>query len=255
MSVLQNIRIVLVGTQEPMNVGAAARAMKNFGLSDLVLVAPEPRVLADLALHGQEKSNAYRLAVHADDILQSMRIHAQLSEAVVDCVGVVGTTVRVRDIYSGQVHNPRTLTEPVLQASQRGPVAVVFGRETHGLNNDELDLANWILRIPTSPAQPSLNLAQAVLLLSYELFMGATNPPLPLREQPASSQALEGFFADLEAYILQIGFSDANRFGFARRRLRKIFHKAQLSGPETQLLRGVLHQSRWYARYGKKDGG
>lgn len=241
-----NVRVVLVGTQEPMNVGATARAMRNFGLSELWLVAPEPRVLADL--EARPNSDAYRLAVHADPILDDLRRAETVLEAVRDCQLVLATTARSRDIPTGRLADPKQAAQTVAQVAQRGKVALLFGRETYGLTNEEMDHATLIVRIPTAPEQPSLNLAQAVLLLAYEIFIALTNPPPPPLEGLAEREALERLFEDLESYILEIGFTDSKRFGYARRRLRRILHKAELTPAEVQMLRGLLHQSRWYAR-------
>ncbi|GIW27844.1 MAG: tRNA (cytidine/uridine-2'-O-)-methyltransferase TrmJ [Meiothermus sp.] len=248
---LENIRIVLVGSQEPMNIGAAARAMQNFGIQDLWLVAPEPRVREDLARH-PGGSMAYRLAVHAEDILDRMRVVETLPEAVADARMVVGTTVREREIYTGPVVGPRPMAERVAQVAPQGKVAVVFGRETSGLTTDEIDLSQLIVRIPTSPKQPSLNLAQAVLLLCYEIFGVAMAPPKPEPAQLASQEALQQLFDDLREYILRIGFTDEKRLPYAIRRFRRLLYKAQLTPGELQFLRGFLHQSRWYAQYGRR---
>ncbi|KIQ54553.1 RNA methyltransferase [Meiothermus taiwanensis] len=248
---LENIRVVLVGSQEPMNIGAAARAMQNFGIRDLWLVAPEPRVREDLARH-PGGSLAYRLAVHAEDILHRMRVVETLPEAVADARLVVGTTVREREIYTGPVVGPRPMAERIAQVAPQGRVAVVFGRETSGLTTDEIDLSQLIVRIPTSPKQPSLNLAQAVLLLCYEIFGVAQAPPTPDPVQLASQAALQQLFDDLKEYILRIGFTDEKRLPYAIRRFRRLLHKARLTPGEVQLLRGFLHQSRWYAQHGRR---
>lgn len=251
MNWLEHIRVVLVGSQEPMNVGAAARAMQNFGISDLWLVAPETRVREDLALH-PGGSMAYRLAVHAEEVLERLKVVETLPEAVADVRLIVGTTVREREIYTGPVVGPKTMAERVAEVAPQGKVALVFGRETSGLTTDEIDLSQLIVRIPTSPKQPSLNLAQAVLLLCYEVFGAALNPPEPAKAPLADQEALERLFEDLREYILRIGFTDENRLPYAVRRFRRLLHKAHLTPGEVQFLRGFLHQSRWYAQHGRR---
>ena len=252
MNLLENVRIVLVGSQEPMNIGAAARAMQNFGLSDLCLVAPEPRVLADLKATA---SAAYRLAVHSEEILQNLSLVDTLPQAVAQAKLIVGTTVRKRDIYTGPILTPQEMAPRLTRVAQQGKVALLFGRETAGLTTEELDLSQIIVRIPTSPLQPSLNLAQAVLLLSYEVFMTAQTPLPPPVHSLATRDALEGLFDDLERYVLETGFTDTRRQPYAVRRFRRLLHKAELTPGEVQFLRGFLHQSRWYARHGKRDKG
>ncbi|MBO1437920.1 RNA methyltransferase [Meiothermus sp. CFH 77666] len=251
MNWLSNIRVVLVGSQEPMNVGAAARAMQNFGISDLWLVAPEPRVREDLALH-PGGSMAYRLAVHAEEILDNLKVVQALPEAVAEARLVVGTTVREREIYTGPVVDPKRMAQRVAGVAPQGKVALVFGRETSGLTTDELDLSQLIVRIPTSPKQPSLNLAQAVLLLCYEVFGASLNPPEPAPGELAEQAALQMLFDDIREYILRIGFTDENRLPYAVRRFRRLIHKANLTPGEVQFLRGFLHQSRWYAQHGRR---
>ncbi|RMH56851.1 MAG: TrmJ/YjtD family RNA methyltransferase [Deinococcus-Thermus bacterium] len=245
---LTNVRVVLVGSQEPMNVGATARAMQNFGFSDLWLVAPEPRVREDLAL-GPERSMAYRLAVRAGEILDHLEIVETLPEAVAPARLVVGTTVREREIYTGPLLGPRAMAEEVARVAPQGRVALVFGRETFGLTKEEIDLSQIIVRIPTAPKQPSLNLAQAVLILCYEIFGVAQRPPEPEVAPLAEREALERLFADLQEYVLRIGFTDERRLPYTMRRFRRLLHKAALTPGEVQFLRGFLHQSRWYAAH------
>ena len=251
MNWLENIRVVLVGSQEPMNIGAAARAMQNFGISDLWLVAPEPRVRQDLASHPKD-SMAYRLAVHAEEILDNLITVQSLREATAEALLVVGTTVREREIYTGPLVGPKPMAERIAQVAPKGKVALVFGRETSGLTTDEIDLSDLVVRIPTSPKQPSLNLAQAVLLLCYEVFGVALQPTAPEQTPLAPREALELLFDDLREYILQIGFTDEKRLPYAVRRFRRLLHKARLTPAEVQFLRGFLHQSRWYAQHGRR---
>jgi tRNA/rRNA methyltransferase len=240
---LSRVRVVLVEPQEPMNVGAVARAMRNFGLARLYLVNPAPRVGPPWA------REAYWLAVHAEEILDRAVAVDSLMEALADVQLVVATTGRPRELYPAPVVPAWEVPARVL--SVEGEVALVFGRETFGLTNEELALAHVIGTIPTAPEQPSLNLAQAVVVFAYELFKAVGEGRFP-REELAQVAALEAFFEDLGRYVLEIGFTDQNRFPHAMRRLRRIFHKARLTPGEVQMLRGLLHQSRYLMR--KKDG-
>lgn len=241
---LSRVRVVLVEPQEPMNVGAVARAMRNFGLARLYLVNPAPRVGPPWA------REAYWLAVHAEEILDRAVAVDSLMEALADVRLVVATTGRPRELYPAPVVPAWEVPARVL--SVEGEVALVFGRETFGLTNEELALAHVIGTIPTAPEQPSLNLAQAVVVFAYELFKAAVGEGRFPREELAQVAALEAFFEDLGRYVLEIGFTDQNRFPHAMRRLRRIFHKARLTPGEVQMLRGLLHQSRYQMR--KKDG-
>jgi tRNA/rRNA methyltransferase len=241
---LSRVRVVLVEPQEPMNVGAVARAMRNFGLARLYLVNPAPRVGPPWA------REAYWLAVHAEEILDRAVAVDSLMEALADVQLVVATTGRPRELYPAPVVPAWEVPARVL--SVEGEVALVFGRETFGLTNEELALAHVIGTIPTAPEQPSLNLAQAVVVFAYELFKAVVGEGRFPREELAQVEALEAFFEDLGRYVLEIGFTDQNRFPHAMRRLRRIFHKARLTPGEVQMLRGLLHQSRYQMR--KKDG-
>jgi tRNA/rRNA methyltransferase len=241
---LSRVRVVLVEPQEPMNVGAVARAMRNFGLARLYLVNPAPRVGPPWA------REAYWLAVHAEEILDRAVAVDSLMEALADVELVVATTGRPRELYPAPVVPAWEVPARVL--SVEGEVALVFGRETFGLTNEELALAHVIGTIPTAPEQPSLNLAQAVVVFAYELFKAVVGEGRFPREELAQVAALEAFFEDLGRYVLEIGFTDQNRFAHAMRRLRRIFHKARLTPGEVQMLRGLLHQSRYQMR--KKDG-
>jgi tRNA/rRNA methyltransferase len=241
---LSRVRVVLVEPQEPMNVGAVARAMRNFGLARLYLVNPAPRVGPPWA------REAYWLAVHAEEILDRAVAVDSLMEALADVELVVATTGRPRELYPAPVVPAWEVPARVLYVE--GEVALVFGRETFGLTNEELALAHVIGTIPTAPEQPSLNLAQAVVVFAYELFKAVVGEGRFPREELAQVAALEAFFEDLGRYVLEIGFTDQNRFPHAMRRLRRIFHKARLTPGEVQMLRGLLHQSRYQMR--KKDG-
>ncbi len=241
---LSRMRVVLVEPQEPMNVGAVARAMRNFGLARLYLVNPAPRVGPPWA------REAYWLAVHAEEILDRAVAVDSLMEALANVQLVVATTGRPRELYPAPVVPAWEVPACVL--SVEGEVALVFGRETFGLTNEELALAHVIGTIPTAPEQPSLNLAQAVVVFAYELFKAVVGEGRFPREELAQVAAIEAFFEDLGRYVLEIGFTDQNRFPHAMRRLRRIFHKARLTPGEVQMLRGLLHQSRYQMR--KKDG-
>ena len=152
------LRIVLVGTQHPGNIGSAARAMKTMGLSKLVLVAPEKAPDRD----------THAMAAGADDLIEAALVFATLAEAVADCRWVLGCTARSRRIQLEQMH-PRDAAGRAVLAAAGGPVALVFGRERTGLDNEELQLCHAAVHIPSDPAFSSLNLAAAVQVLSYEL--------------------------------------------------------------------------------------
>ncbi len=234
------IRVVLVEPREPRNVGAAARAMKNFGLEGLVLVNPE-RPLDE---------SAFRLATRgAADVLERARSVNTLDEALVDTVYVVATSARAREGYAGEVFTPRQGAPLVHAMTGQGPVALLFGRENFGLSNEELDRAHAVWRIPTG-GYASLNLAQAVLLVAYEVFLARADPAPADRPRPAAAGELERLFADLEAYLIEIQYTDVHRLEGAMRAFRRMAHRALLTAGEVQRLRGLLRQSRWAISHG-----
>lgn len=239
---LDRIRIVLVGTQHPGNIGSAARAMKTMGLSRLVLVAPERA----------PDREAEALAAGADDVLANAVTHATLADAVADCRIVLGCTARSRRIALDEFE-PRGAGAYIwTQADAGSDVALVFGRERTGLTNDELHLCHAAVHIPADPAYSSLNLAMAVQVLSYEVRMAmlaatsaSSAPPVPVAvreedEPPASHAQLEGFFAQLADTLDLIDFHKGRTPDSAMRKLRRLFVRAQLDAREVRLLRGVL---------------
>lgn len=230
MQSLTRIRIVLVEPQHPGNIGAAARAMKAMGLSDLVLVAPAVFPHAD----------ATARAAGADDLLAGARRVDTLAAAVSDCSLVIGTSARDRHL-AWQLLSPRAAAAQLLGAAVAAPTAVVFGRERSGLRNDELDLCHAHLQIPTEPAFASLNLAAAVQVICYELRMAAGDDPNPpAATPPADAGRMEGFYAQLEAVLVASDFLDPDQPKLLMRRLRRLFNRARPDDTELNILRGIL---------------
>ncbi|WP_374607325.1 RNA methyltransferase [Thermomonas sp.] len=250
------LRIVLVGTQHPGNIGSAARAMKTMGLSKLVLVAPEKAPDRD----------THAMAAGADDLIEAALVFATLAEAVADCRWVLGCTARSRRIQLEQMH-PRDAAGRAVLAAAGGPVALVFGRERTGLDNEELQLCHAAVHIPSDPAFSSLNLAAAVQVLSYELRCallgdagnaeGAGGRALPPGEDVASHAELEGLFGQLAEALDQIDFHKGRAPASAMRKLRRLYLRANLDSAEVRLLRGVLADTQrmaWLAGQGSSDG-
>jgi tRNA (cytidine32/uridine32-2'-O)-methyltransferase len=246
------LRIVLVGTQHPGNIGSAARALKTMGLERLVLVAPEKAPNAE----------SYALAAGADDVLAAAVVVPTLAEAVADCTLVLGCTARSRRIALDE-HDPRDAAGRAVAAAAGGAeVALVFGRERTGLENDELQLCHAAIHIPANPGYSSLNLAAAVQVLTYELRMavlamaGAATAPGGDRDPPASHAELEGFFAQLGDALDAIDFHKGRAPESAMRKLRRIFLRADLDVREVRILRGVLADvERMAMLAGQRDRG
>ena len=226
------MRIVLVGTTHPGNIGAVARAMKNMGLADLALVNPRSFPHED----------ATARAAGAEDVLQAARVFASLDEAIGDCTWVAGASARARTIGWPSMA-PRECASRLVQEGTHGIAAVVFGPEKSGLTNDDLDRCNTLLTIPTEPGFSSLNLAMAVQVLVYELRVAAMTGIEEMREPEspaATATERENFYAHLEQVLMRSGFLDPENPRLLMRRLRRLFVKAELDQNEVNILRGML---------------
>lgn len=227
---LDQVRIVLVETSHPGNIGAAARAMKTMGLSDLWLV--QPRFFPD------DKATAR--ASGADDLLRDARVVGSLPEAIEDCIAVCGTSARQRTL-GWPVLDPHQSAERLIERASGGPVAVVFGREKSGLSNDELDHCEWLLHIPTNPDYRSLNLAMAVQVLAYEIRRAAfaATPELQASELAPAAE-MERLYTHLEQVMLETGFLDPKNPRYLMRRLRLLINRSEPDQNEVNILRGFL---------------
>ncbi len=242
---LQNIRIVLVNTSHPGNIGAVARAMKNMGLSRLTLVSPEEFP------HGQATARA----AGADDILQKAVIVDNLPEALVDCDLVFGTSARPRTL-SWSVCDPRECAKEVLKHSEKGEVAIVFGRESSGLTNEELSHCQRHVFIPTaSPDFSSLNLAAAVQVIVYEILITSLNKEdktnFEETRELATADQMNGFYEHLEQTLEDLKFLDPKQPKMLMYRLKRLFGRAQVDTTEINILRGILSAVDWQVRRSK----
>jgi len=232
--------MVLVAPSHPGNIGAAARALKNMALGQLVLVTPKqfPHPEATARASG------------ADDVLAAARVVGSLAEALAGCGFVAATTARDRDQYF-RVLDVRAAAARLVAEARRAPAAVVFGAERTGLTNEELDMAHALVRIPAGGVYPSLNLAMAVQITAYEVFRAgsaaetgalasalASEPPAaPL----ASVQEMERLYAHVEEVLAQIDFRDRTRSGtHLMSRIRRFLQRAELDENEVHILRGIL---------------
>ena len=255
MSVSAHIRFVLVGSQHPGNIGAAARAMKTMGLARLVLVAPEKPLDED----------AFRRSAGAEDVLGDAPVFASLAEAVADCRLVLGCTARARRVQLEELLPELAGQRAVAKAGEPAEVAFVFGRERTGLTNEELQLCHAAVHIPSDPEFSSLNLAAAVQVLAYEVRMAALESqpiaavPAAVEpgqdEAPASHAQLEGMFGQLGDTLDQIDFHKGRAPESAMRKLRRLFMKAELSEQEVRLMRGILSDAQRMARLASEGKG
>ena len=226
-----NIRIVLVETSHPGNIGAAARAMKTMCLGDLVLVNPVEFPHPDAAAR----------ASGAVDVLERARVTASLDEALAGCTLVAGTSARRRGIGPPELP-PRDCAARLAVGAQQHDVALVFGRERIGLTNEELGRCHILVNIPANPAYASLNLAAAVQVLCYELMLARNEAPAAAgSETPlATADEMERFYEHLESAALETGFLDPANPKHLMRRVRRLFNRAQPDQNEINILRGLL---------------
>jgi tRNA/rRNA methyltransferase len=226
---VNRIRIVLCRPSHPGNIGAAARAMKAMGITDLRLVAPERFPAPE----------AQWMATHAFDVLQSAKIHSSLGEAIDDCTAAFALSARPRE-WSPRVLDVRTAAGQAMEMGDN--VAFVFGNETAGLTNDEVFACQYLVHIPANPESSSLNLAQAVQIVAYELRM-AVDVAIPFQrtEKLATVADREGLYAHLEDAALRSGFHAPSSGSRLPERLRRLFSRVPgLEREEVNIVRGLL---------------
>jgi tRNA (cytidine32/uridine32-2'-O)-methyltransferase len=238
------LRIVLVGTQHPGNIGSAARAMKTMGLHELHLVKP----------HRFPHAEASALAAGALDVLEQAVVHASLAEAVADCQFVIGTSSRRREVPLPELQ-PRNAAEQLLQKGQRGRVALVFGCERTGLENEDLQRCHATVSIPANPEYASLNLAAAVQVLTYEYRMALlasaalVSPPEKTESLDgdaalASHEDMERFFLHLGELMEQVDFHKGRAPDMVTSRLRRLYLRAEMDKREIKILRGLFSDTQ-----------
>lgn len=246
---LGRVAVVLNQPQSLVNIAGAVRAMSNMGLQRLVLVEP-----AEF-----DARRIVGIAHRTEHIVESVVVVSSLEEALASCVYVAGTSARPRTAQRNY-HRPRDLAPRIVARAAVGPVALVFGREDRGLSNAALDQCHDVLVAPTSQDHPSLNLAQAVLLVAYEVFLAsAVAAPLPVGKRslgPASADDMEEMYAALEAGLHQIDFFKARKPESVMRTLRTAFGRTTLDAHEARLVRSVGYEVRNHAaRRPRPSGG
>lgn len=243
MTSLDNIRIVLVNTTHPGNIGAAARAMKNMGLRELYLVAPKHYPCDDATWR----------AANAVDVLERAVVVDSFDAAIADCGLVIGSSARERTI-PWPLLGAREACAQAYRETARHKVALVFGREDRGLTNDELQKCQLHINIPSNPEYSSLNVAMAVQVIAYELRMAALAGEQPLDimadwDMPfASGEDVERLFVHLEQALSEMGFLKAEAPKQTTARLRRMFQRTRLDAMEVQMLRGILTSAQYWVR-------
>jgi TrmH family RNA methyltransferase len=235
-SLLENVQVVLVEPQGALNVGAACRAMKNFGLSRLTVVRPGCELDLD----------AVKMAMHAQDVLKATRIVDTIEEAIAGSLLVLGTANRRGD-YHEPNYTVREGLERISQVITQGQVTIMFGREEWGLTKEDLKHCMGAIRVVTAPENTSLNLAQAVLLIAYELYQEFGNPTPLVRahaddpmEQPASVEEINRLYAHMESVMSKSEFLPKENPDGLLQVIRTFFHRSRPSSREINILLGVF---------------
>ena len=245
--ITKNIRIVMVETTHPGNIGAAARAMKTMGHKNLYLVKPKIFPSAEVTAR----------AAGADDILATAVVCNSLDEALQDCLLVVATSARDRSI-PWPVYKPDDCARQIIATAQTGQVAIIFGRESSGLTNAEIERCNAMVKIPTNPDFSSLNIASAIQLICYEI----TNSIINLNNDAsnkasdinlASSEQLVQFYDHLEQCMIDLNFYNPDKPRRLMRRLKRLFNRARLDDNEINILRGLLAATQSAVNKNKRD--
>jgi len=230
---LKGLRVVLINTTHPGNIGATARAMKVMGLSRLHLVTPGVFPHAD----------ATARASGADDLLQTVTLHESLESAVAGCGLVLGTSARLRSLAMPQLDARAAARKAVSETSQH-EVALLFGRERYGLTNEEMQRCHALVHIPSNPEYASLNLAQAVQVLAYEILMAALGSDGQEQDalgwEPVDAVQMQRFYEHLEQTLLDLRFLNPRQPRKLMMRLRRLFNRARPDQNEMNILRGIL---------------
>lgn len=241
-ALLDNVRVVLVNTSDCRNIGSAARAMKTMGLTQLVLVDPIE----------MPNGQAQALSAGASDVLANAKVVSTLEEAITDCGLVVGTSARSRTLPWPMLE-PRSCGEKLIEEASNFPVALVFGRESSGLTNDELQLCHFHVQIPANPEYSSLNLAMAVQTLSYEVRMSylalenqkhndktAKADSIEDNEDYPVVEETERLYQHFEDALKATGFIVPSHPGLVMTKLRRLLNRARPDNKEVKMLRGML---------------
>jgi len=240
---LNNIAIVLLHPRFPENIGSAARAACNMGIRNLTVVDPERYDL----------SRVMKLATHAAwEVVENISLYETFGEAVAEFSYVVGTTARL----GGQrevLLRPSVLARRLIPLSKENRIAVVFGPEDRGLTNEELRLCHELVNIPTADFS-SLNLAQAVMVICYELHLASRKPPADFSPRLASRHELDGMYEQVKELLVRISYLNPENPDYWMHKLRQFFTRLQLRAREVSLIRGICRQVDWYAGKRYRDG-
>ncbi len=242
---LDNLRVVLVATRNPLNIGAAARAMSNFGVRRLRVVNPYDPAFREA-----------RSAVGASGLLAKAERYEDLAEALTDCQLVVGTTAATRRDLQQRLHPLGDGARIIKRQLKTGPVALLFGSERYGLSNDELSHCHWTMRIPTREEHGWMNLGQAVAVSLYELVRRTPTKTVPKTNErsPATSGEVERVTQSLFEVLDASGYVKPDAAAATEENLRRMIRRIKLNTPDTDMWLGMLRQIGWKLNANKKSG-
>jgi tRNA/rRNA methyltransferase len=236
------LQLVLVATRNPLNLGAAARAMSNFGFKRLRVVNPYEVAFREA-----------RSAVGASQVLANAEQFETVAEAVADCALVVGTTAGRNREFQHPLRRLETGARLIRAQLQSSHVAILFGSEKVGLSNRDLSHCHWLLRIPTREGHPSMNLGQAVAVCLFELARGTKAPRLAVKPEPAAAADLERITAVLLETLCASGYLEPRPGASAEEKVRRLVRRLYLSAGDAEVWLGMLRQMAWKMRSGEKD--
>jgi tRNA/rRNA methyltransferase len=240
---LKNVSIVLHRPRYPENIGAAARAMRNMGLANLIVVDPQNYDLTKIC----------KMATHAaSDLVEQMKVCDTLKEALSEFNFVVGTTARL----GGQrkvVSSPAKLAERLISISSQNRIAIMFGPEDRGLTNVDIRSCDILVNIPTADFS-SLNLAQAVMIMCYELYSFSREKPGEFAPRLANRRELEAMYEQLKDVLMRVSFINPDNPDYFMNNLRHFFSRMQLRAREVSIIRGICRQINWYGKKCYQDG-
>lgn len=228
---INNIRIILVNPSHPGNIGASARAMKNMGLQHLYLVNPKKF----------PNAKATAQAAGADDLLSRATITTSLTDALLGSKIIFGTSARLRAL-SLRTLDPKCAAQIITKKASTNQIAILFGRESSGLSNEELAMCNYHIHIPTNPNFSSLNIAQAVQLIAYEIKIAQKKhiKPTNTKIELATIEEIQNFYQHLQKILLAVKFLNPKNEISVMAKLKRLFNRAQLEKNEVSILRGIL---------------
>jgi tRNA/rRNA methyltransferase len=240
---LENIAIVLCQPRYPENIGAAARAIRNMGIDQLMLVDPQ----------NYDTTRIRKMATHAAlDVVERMVVYDTLQQALARCHYIVGTTARLGGQRKANISSSK-LPERLLPISHQNRIAIVFGPEDRGLTNADLRLCHILVNIPTAEFS-SLNLAQAVMILCYELFQYSTDAPRDFTPRLANRHELDAMYEQLKEILIRISYIHPDNPDYFMNSFRQFFTRLQLRAKEVSIIRGICRQIDWYGKKCYQDG-